>query len=147
MSELPQVEIFTDGACKGNPGPGGWGAILRSNGKERELSGGESPTTNNRMELMAAIEALKALKKPCRVQLWTDSNYVRDGITRWIHGWRRNGWKTADRKPVKNAELWQALLDAAAPHRIEWHWVKGHAGHPENERADALACAEAERRR
>ena len=147
MSELPQVEIFTDGACKGNPGPGGWGAILRSNGKERELSGGESPTTNNRMELMAAIEALKALKKPCRVQLWTDSNYVRDGITRWIHGWRRNGWKTADRKPVKNAELWQALLDAAAPHRIEWNWVKGHAGHPENERADALACAEAERRR
>ena len=147
MSELPQVEIFTDGACKGNPGPGGWGAILRSNGKERELSGGESPTTNNRMELMAAIEALNALKKPCRVQLWTDSNYVRDGITKWIHGWRRNGWKTADRKPVKNAELWQSLLDAAEPHRIEWHWVKGHAGHPENERADALACAEAEARR
>jgi len=147
LSELPQVEIFTDGACKGNPGPGGWGAILRSNGKERELSGGESPTTNNRMELMAAIEALNALKKPCRVQLWTDSNYVRDGITKWIHGWRRNGWKTADRKPVKNAELWQSLLDAAEPHRIEWHWVKGHAGHPENERADALACAEAEARR
>ena len=147
MSELPQVEIFTDGACKGNPGPGGWGAILRSNGKERELSGGESPTTNNRMELMAAIEALNALTKPCRVQLWTDSNYVRDGITKWIHGWRRNGWKTADKKPVKNSELWQALLDAAAPHRIEWHWVKGHAGHPENERADALACAEAEKRR
>ena len=110
MSELPQVEIFTDGACKGNPGPGGWGAILRSNGKERELSGGESPTTNNRMELMAAIEALNALTKPCRVQLWTDSNYVRDGITKWIHGWRRNGWKTADKKPVKNTELWQALL-------------------------------------
>ena len=147
MSELPQVEIFTDGACKGNPGPGGWGAILRSNGKERELSGGESPTTNNRMELMAAIEALNALKKPCRVQLWTDSNYVRDGITKWIHGWRCNGWKTADKKPVKNAELWQALLDAAEPHRVEWHWVKGHAGHPENERADALACAEAEARR
>ena len=147
MSELPQVEIFTDGACKGNPGPGGWGAILRSSGKERELSGGESPTTNNRMELMAAIEALNALKKPCRVQLWTDSNYVRDGITKWIHGWRRNGWKTADKKPVKNSELWQALLDAAEPHRIEWHWVKGHAGHPENERADALACAEAEARR
>jgi len=147
LSELPQVEIFTDGACKGNPGPGGWGAILRSNGKERELSGGESPTTNNRMELMAAIEALNALKKPCRVQLWTDSNYVRDGITKWIHGWRRNGWKTADKKPVKNAELWQALLDAAEPHRVEWHWVKGHAGHPENERADALACAEAEARR
>ena len=147
MAELPEVEIFTDGACKGNPGPGGWGAILRSNGKERELSGGEPLTTNNRMELMAAIEALKALKKPCRVQLYTDSNYVRDGITKWIHGWRRNGWKTADRKPVKNAELWQALLDACEPHRIEWHWVKGHAGHPENERADALACAEAEARR
>ena len=147
MAELPEVEIFTDGACKGNPGPGGWGAILRSGGKERELSGGEAPTTNNRMELMAAIEALKALKKPCRVQLWTDSNYVRDGITKWIHGWLRNGWRTSDKKPVKNAELWQALLDAAEPHRIEWHWVKGHTGHPENERADALACAEAEARR
>ena len=147
MAELPEVEIFTDGACKGNPGPGGWGAILRSGGKERELSGGEKPSTNNRMELMAAIESLKALKKPCRVQLWTDSNYVSDGITKWIHGWRRNGWKTADKKLVKNAELWQALLDASEPHRIEWHWVKGHAGHPENERADALACAEAEARR
>jgi len=147
MAELPEVEIFTDGACKGNPGPGGWGAVLRSNGKEREISGGEALTTNNRMELMAAIEALKALKKPCRVQLWTDSNYVRDGITKWIHAWRRNGWKTSDKKPVKNAELWQALLDACAPHRIEWHWVKGHAGHPENERADQLACAEAEKRR
>jgi ribonuclease HI len=145
--DLPEVEIFTDGACKGNPGPGGWGAILRSSGKERELSGGEALTTNNRMELMAAIEALNALKKPCHVQLYTDSNYVRDGITKWIHGWRRNGWKTADRKPVKNAELWQALVDASAPHRIDWHWVKGHAGHPENERADALACAEAEARR
>jgi ribonuclease HI len=147
MPELPKVEIFTDGACKGNPGPGGWGAILRSSGKERELSGGEKLSTNNRMELMAAIESLKALKKPCHVQLWTDSNYVREGITKWIHGWRRNGWKTADRKPVKNAELWQALLDACEPHRIDWHWVKGHAGHPENERADALACAEAEARR
>ena len=147
MSELPHVEIFTDGACKGNPGPGGWGAILRSGGKERELSGGENPSTNNRMELMAAIEALNALKKPCRVALTTDSNYVRDGIMKWIHGWRRNGWKTADRKPVKNADLWQALLDAAAPHRVEWHWVKGHAGHPENDRADALACAAAEARR
>jgi ribonuclease HI len=145
--DLPEVEIFTDGACKGNPGPGGWGAILRSNGKERELSGGEALTTNNRMELTAAIEALKALKKPCHVQLYTDSNYVRDGITRWIHGWRRNGWRTADRKPVKNAELWQALLEATDPHRIDWHWVKGHAGHPENERADALACAEAEARK
>ena len=147
MAELPEVQIFTDGACKGNPGPGGWGAILRSNGKERELSGGEKLTTNNRMELMAAIKALKALKKPCHVQLWTDSNYVRDGITKWIHAWRRNGWKTSDKKPVKNAELWQALLDACEPHRIDWHWVKGHAGHPENERADALACAEAEARR
>ena len=147
MSELPDVEIFTDGACKGNPGPGGWGAIMRSNGKEREISGGEALTTNNRMELMAAIEALKALKRPCHVQLWTDSNYVRDGITKWIHGWRRNGWRTADKKPVKNAELWQALLEATEPHRIDWHWVKGHAGHPENERADALACAEAEARR
>jgi len=147
MAELPDVEIFTDGACKGNPGPGGWGAILRSNGKERELSGGESPTTNNRMELMAAIEALNALKKPCHVQLYTDSVYVRDGITKWIHGWRRNGWRTSDKKPVKNAELWQALLEASAPHRIDWHWVKGHAGHPENERADALACAQAEARR
>ena len=147
MSELPEVEIFTDGACKGNPGPGGWGAVLRFGDRERELSGGESPTTNNRMELMAAIEALNALKRPCRVSLTTDSNYVRDGITRWIHGWQRNGWRTAEKKPVKNAELWQALLEAAAPHRIEWHWVKGHAGHPENERADALACAEAEKRR
>ncbi len=147
MAELPEVEIFTDGACKGNPGPGGWGAVLRFGNKERELSGGESPSTNNRMELMAAIKSLKALKKPCRVQLTTDSNYVRDGITKWIHGWLRNGWRTSDKKPVKNAELWQALLDAAEPHRIDWHWVKGHAGHPENERADALACAEAEARR
>ena len=146
--ELPKVEIFTDGACKGNPGPGGWGAILRSaNGQERELSGGESPSTNNRMELMAAIESLNALKRPCRVSLTTDSVYVRDGITKWIHGWLRNGWRTSDRKPVKNAELWQALLDAAEPHVVEWHWVKGHAGHPENERADVLACAEADLRR
>lgn len=147
MTELPLVEIFTDGACKGNPGPGGWGAILRFGTREKELSGGEAPTTNNRMELMAAIEALNALTKPCRVSLTTDSNYVRDGITKWIHGWQRNGWRTADKKPVKNAELWQQLLDAVKPHRIDWHWVKGHAGHPENERADALACAEAEKRR
>jgi len=145
MDELPIVEIYTDGACKGNPGPGGWGAVLRgSSGKERLLSGGEPHTTNNRMELLAAIEALNALKRPCRVELTTDSNYVRDGIMKWIHGWRRNGWKTADRKPVKNADLWQALLDASERHRIEWHWVKGHAGHPENERADVLACAAAE---
>ena len=147
MTELPRVDIFTDGACKGNPGPGGWGAILRFGDKERELSGGESPSTNNRMELMAAIESLSALKKPCLVHLTTDSVYVRDGITKWIHGWRKNGWRTADRKPVKNAELWQALLDASEPHRVHWHWVKGHAGHAENERADVLACAEAEKRR
>lgn len=147
MSELPHVEIFTDGACKGNPGPGGWGALIRSGARERELSGGENPSTNNRMELMAAIEALNALTKPCRVELTTDSNYVRDGITKWIHGWRRNGWKTADRKPVKNAELWQALLEASARHQISWHWVKGHAGHPENERADLLACSAAEAQR
>ena len=134
------VEIFTDGACKGNPGPGGWGAVIRSGGREKELSGGEPLTTNNRMELLAAIRALEALKRPCEVTLWTDSIYVRDGISKWIHGWRRNGWKTADKKPVKNAELWQELLDAAAPHKIDWRWVKGHAGHPENERADRLAC-------
>jgi ribonuclease HI len=137
---LVPVEIFTDGACKGNPGPGGWGAVIRSGGHEKELSGGEPLTTNNRMELLAAIRALEALKRPCEVVLWTDSIYVRDGISKWIHGWLRNGWKTADRKPVKNAELWQALLDAAAPHKVEWRWVKGHAGHPENERADRLAC-------
>ena len=147
MAELQLVEIYTDGACRGNPGPGGWAALLRMGEKERELSGGETPTTNNRMELMAAIKGLEALKRPCRVQLFTDSNYVRDGITKWIYGWRRNGWKTADKKPVKNAELWQELLDAAAPHRVEWHWVKGHSGHPENDRVDALACAEADRLR
>ncbi len=139
MTELPLVEIATDGACKGNPGPGGWGAILRFGDKERELSGGEPLTTNNRMELMAAIEALRALNKPCRVKLTTDSRYVMDGLTKWIHGWRRNGWRTADREPVKNAELWQQLLAAAEPHRVEWQWVKGHAGHPDNDRADRLA--------
>ena len=147
MTELQLVEIYTDGACRGNPGPGGWGALLRMGEKERELSGGEALTTNNRMELMAAIKALEALKRPCRVQLHTDSVYVRDGITKWIHGWRRNGWKTANKKPVKNAELWQELLNAAAPHRVEWHWVKGHSGHPENDRVDALACAEADKLR
>lgn len=139
MTDLPHVEIATDGACKGNPGPGGWGALLRANGRERELSGGEVLTTNNRMELMAAIEGLNALNRPCRVTLSTDSRYVMDGLTKWIHGWLRNGWKTADKKPVKNAELWQALLAAAKPHRVEWKWVKGHAGHPDNERADKLA--------
>jgi len=150
MSEAPGtniVELFTDGACKGNPGPGGWGAVLRFKDKERELSGGEADTTNNRMEMTAAIEGLKALTRPCHVKLWTDSVYVKDGITKWIHGWQRNGWRTADKKPVKNADLWQALLAAVAPHRVEWHWVKGHAGHPENERADRLACAAAEAQR
>ena len=139
MTELPHVEIATDGACKGNPGAGGWGALIRSGNRERELSGGEAVSTNNRMEMTAAIRALQALTKPCRVTLSTDSRYVMDGLTKWIHGWQKNGWKTADRKPVKNAELWQELLAAAAPHRIEWIWVKGHAGHPDNERADRLA--------
>lgn len=139
MTELPHVEIATDGACKGNPGPGGWGALIRMGAREKELSGGEAQTTNNRMELTAAIEGLNALKRPCRVTLSTDSRYVMDGLTKWIHGWRRNGWKTADKKPVKNAELWQALCAAAEPHRVEWVWVKGHAGHPDNERADRLA--------
>ena len=138
---MKQVEIFTDGACSGNPGPGGWGAILRYNGNEKELSGGEADTTNNRMELMAAIEALNALKSSCKVDLHTDSVYVRDGIGKWIHGWKKNGWRTADKKPVKNAELWQALDAARGRHEVTWHWVKGHAGHPENERADELARA------
>ncbi|MGE0178607.1 MAG: ribonuclease HI [Sphingomonas sp.] len=140
---MTDVQIFTDGACKGNPGPGGWGVVIRSGAREKELSGGESATTNNRMELTAAIRGLQALKRPCRVMLYTDSIYVRDGITKWIHGWQRNGWRTADKRPVKNTELWQELVAAAAPHQIDWHWVKGHAGHPENERADALACAAA----
>jgi ribonuclease HI len=131
----PAVEIFTDGACSGNPGPGGWGAVLRYRDVEKELSGGEAATTNNRMELMAAIEALEALKRPSRVAITTDSNYVRDGITKWIIKWRRNGWRTADRAPVKNADLWQRLEVAAARHDVTWHWVRGHAGHPENEHA------------
>ena len=136
-----KVEIFTDGACSGNPGPGGWGAVMRWRGQEKELSGGEAETTNNRMEMMAAIAALEALKRPCDVVLTTDSSYLRDGITGWIHGWRRNGWKTAAKKPVKNADLWMRLDEAAKRHRIDWRWVKGHAGHAENERADALARA------
>ena len=139
MSELPHVEIATDGACKGNPGRGGWGALIRFGKVEKEMSGGELVTTNNRMELMAAIQALNALTRPCRVTLSTDSRYVMDGLTKWIKGWQRNGWKTADKKPVKNAELWQALLAASQPHRIEWTWVKGHAGHPDNQRAHKLA--------
>ena len=134
-----KVEIFTDGACSGNPGPGGWGAVLRFGEHERELSGGEPASTNNRMELMAAISGLEALKRPCTVHVTTDSNYVRDGITKWIKGWKRNGWRTADKKPVKNIELWQRLDAARAQHEVHWHWVKGHSGHPENERADQLA--------
>ena len=133
------VEIFTDGACSGNPGPGGWGAVLRFRDREKELSGGEAETTNNRMELMAAIAALEALKRPSRVVLTTDSTYVRDGITKWIHDWKRRGWKTAAKKPVKNADLWRRLEAAAAEHQVDWQWIKGHAGHPENERADQLA--------
>ena len=147
MSELPLVEMFTDGACRGNPGPGGWAVLLRMGEKEREISGGEPLTTNNRMELLAAIRGLEALKRPCRVELHTDSIYVRDGITRWVHNWRQNGWRTSDKKPVKNAELGQQLSDAAEPHRIDWRWVKGHSGHPENDRVDALACAEADDQR
>ena len=139
MIDLPNVKIATDGACKGNPGPGGWGALIRMGEREKELSGGENPSTNNRMELMAAIRGLQALTKPCRVTLVTDSVYVKDGITKWIHGWQRNGWKTAAKQPVKNADLWQELLIAIKPHRIDWTWVKGHAGDPDNERADRLA--------
>ena len=135
------VDIYTDGACSGNPGPGGWGAILRKGGTEKELSGGEALTTNNRMEMLAAIMALEALKRPARVRIHTDSTYLKDGITRWIHGWKKNGWRTSDRKPVKNVDLWQRLEAALAPHKVDWHWVRGHDGHTENERADALARA------
>jgi ribonuclease HI len=136
---LADIIIYTDGACSGNPGPGGWGAILVHGENRKELSGGEPETTNNRMELQAAIEALGALKRPCKVAVYTDSVYVRDGITKWIQGWQRNGWRTAAKKPVKNVELWQALQAALQQHDVDWHWVKGHAGHPENERADELA--------
>jgi ribonuclease HI len=139
MTETQVVEIATDGACKGNPGPGGWGALIRLGDKEKEISGGEPNTTNNRMELRAAIVALNALKRPCRVKLSIDSTYVKDGITKWIFGWQKNGWRTAARKPVKNADLWQELLKAVEPHQIEWQWVKGHAGDADNERADLLA--------
>ena len=132
--------MFTDGACRGNPGPGGWAALLRTGDKERELSGGEPLTTNNRMELLAAIRGLEALKRPCRVRLYTDSIYVRDGITKWLPRWKANGWQTAARQPVKNVDLWQRLDEAVRRHHVEWHWVKGHAGHPENERADRLAA-------
>lgn len=133
------VEIFTDGACRGNPGPGGWGAVLRYGGHVRKLHGGETDTTNNRMELMAAIRALEALKRPCRVQLTTDSQYVRKGITEWLPNWKRRNWKTASRKPVKNADLWRRLDELAGKHQVDWHWVRGHSGHPENELADQLA--------
>ena len=131
--------VATDGACKGNPGPGGWGAILQAGGKSKEMSGGEPLTTNNRMELTAAIMALEALTRPCEIDLHTDSKYVMDGITSWIHGWKARGWKTADKKPVKNDDLWKRLDTARARHEVKWHWVKGHAGHPLNERADELA--------
>jgi ribonuclease HI len=137
--ERGRVVIHTDGACSGNPGPGGWGAILEWGGRRREIKGGEAHTTNNRMELMAAISALEALKRPCDVDLHTDSQYLRQGITGWIHGWKRNGWKTADRKPVKNVDLWQRLEAAIARHTVRWHWVRGHSGHDLNERADELA--------
>ena len=139
MTEEAVVEIYTDGACRGNPGPGGWGAILRSGNTERELFGGEAATTNNKMELTAVIRALEALKRPSRVRVYTDSQYVQKGIKEWIHGWKRNGWKTAAKEPVKNKELWIELDELRKRHHIEWHWVKGHAGHPENERADELA--------
>ena len=133
------VVIHTDGACSGNPGPGGWGVVMDYNGHRKELKGGEALTTNNRMELHAAISALDSLKRSCSVEMHVDSQYVKDGISKWIHGWKRNGWKTADKKPVKNVELWQALDTAIQRHQISWHWVKGHDGHPENERADELA--------
>jgi ribonuclease HI len=137
--DMPHVKIATDGACKGNPGPGGWGVLLRFGAREKELSGHDPDTTNNRMEILAAIRGLQALTKPCQVTLETDSVYLRDGITKWIFGWQKNGWKTASKQPVKNADLWQELLEAIKPHRIAWRWVKGHAGDPDNERADKLA--------
>jgi len=142
MSELPAIDLFTDGACSGNPGPGGWAAILRMGKIERELSGAAARTTNNKMELMGVIAGLEALKRPCVVRVHTDSKYVMDGATKWIHGWKRNGWRTADKQPVKNVELWQRLAAASAPHKLNWTWVRGHSGHVENERADALARSE-----
>jgi ribonuclease HI len=135
----PNVHLFSDGACAGNPGPGGWGALLRYGGIEKELFGGEAGTTNNRMELMAVIQALEVLKRPCRVRITTDSQYVKRGVNEWMARWKRNGWRTADRKPVKNRDLWERLDQALSRHELQWHWVKGHAGHPENERADRLA--------
>ena len=141
---MSDVQIFTDGACKGNPGPGGWGALLRKGATERELSGAQADTTNNRMEMTAAIEALSALKRPCAVDLYTDSKYLIDGITKWLSGWQKRGWKTADKKPVKNEDLWRRLAELDATHRITWHWVKGHSGHAENEWVDKLASDAAE---
>ena len=140
---MKQVEIFTDGACKGNPGPGGWGVLLRMGAHEKEMSGGEPDTTNNRMEMTAAIKGLNALIEPCAVDLYSDSKYVLDGMNKWIHGWQRNGWVNASKKPVRNADLWHDLIEAARPHTVNWHWVRGHNGHPENERVDALASAAA----
>jgi ribonuclease HI len=142
---MKQVEIFTDGACKGNPGPGGWGAILRMGKHEKELSGGEPDTTNNRMEMRAVIEGLNALNKPCQVDLYTDSKYVIDGITKWVHGWKKSGWINASKNPVRNEDLWHALIEAELRHKVAWHWVRGHNGHAENERADRLASDAAER--
>ncbi len=136
---MSQVELYTDGACRGNPGPGGWGALLRANGRERELCGGDPVTTNNRMELMAAIEGLKALRRPCVVDIYTDSEYLRRGITEWLAKWKATGWRTAARKPVKNEDLWRQLEAETTGHELRWHWVKGHSGHVDNERADALA--------
>jgi ribonuclease HI len=136
---LKKVDVFTDGACKGNPGPGGWGAILRMGKHEKEMSGREPDTTNNRMEMTAVIRGLRALIEPCDVTVYTDSKYVIDGITKWVHGWKRNGWVNASKQPVRNADLWHELIDVAQRHTIAWQWVKGHAGHPENERADRLA--------
>ncbi len=138
-SDRTEVHLYTDGACRGNPGPGGWGVLMRYQGHEKELAGGEPRTTNNRMELMAAIMGLEALKRPCRVTVTTDSQYVARGITEWLANWKRRGWLTADKKPVKNADLWQRLDAALAPHQVQWVWVRGHSGHPENERADRLA--------
>ncbi len=139
MSDTTHVTIYTDGACSGNPGPGGWGALLQFGDKTRQMSGGEKQTTNNKMELTAAIVSLETLKRPCTVKIFTDSNYVKNGITTWIHGWQKNGWKTAAKKPVKNADLWKRLLEAVKRHDVSWHWVKGHAGDPGNEKADDLA--------
>ena len=144
LADDKTVEVFTDGACLGNPGPGGWAALLRYRGREKELAGAEAQTTNNRMELMAAIAALETLTRPSRVRLTTDSNYVKDGITKWLPGWKRRDWKTADRKPVKNQDLWQRLEAAAQPHRVDWIWVRGHNGHAENERVDLLARSAAQ---